>query len=695
MNVQIRSILSASAGFAAVLLVILGVTRWIVQPAFQELEQAQALEDGFRARAVIQGELRQLDQKLGDWAEWDDAYAFAANPNPAFIQSNLGDWSVLENSTHLNLCVILDRQGRRLYGGGYDSDLGGAVLPAAFADDPPAIWTTLRPALDQEEAWAGLLLTEYGLLLLAARPILTTQGTGPPRGLLIFGRFLDEPLGRALAIAVAFTDVTERQRVEDELRRRDRLLEATADAMGILLSGHDLNEIVGVALAILGQAVAADRVYIFQNHIDPATGAPLMSQLYEWSADSTTPQIDNPDLQNLPYQDFTPRWYPILAAGAAVKGLVREFPETERLILEPQAIRSILVLPIRLDDYFWGFIGFDDCHADRVWTAIEENILRNAGAALGHTYVRLRAEAALRESEEQYRTLVDNLNIGVYRNTGGSQGWFLQANPAIIQMFGYESEADFFQVSVSDLYANVEEQQNFITEILSQGQVANKALHLRRQDGTTFWGAVTARVVYDDQGEVKWLDGVIEDITERQQAEARQGLAAVVFEAAREAILVTDAAGKILAVNPAFTTLTGYAEAEVRGRSPRRLWAERQPEAYFQAIGQTVAHEGAWEGEFWVRRKDGERRAALANLAVVRDATNQVTHYVAIATDITASKVAEQRIAHLAYYDMLTDLPNRALLVQRAELALALAARRREALAVLLLDLDRFKEVND
>ena len=80
---------------------------------------------------------------------------------------------------------------------------------------------------------------------------------------------------------------------------------------------------------------------------------------------------------------------------------------------------------------------------------------------------------------------------------------------------------------------------------------------------------------------------------------------------------------------------------------------------------------------------------------MVRDATNQVTHYVAIATDITASKVAEQRIAHLAYYDMLTDLPNRALLVQRGELALALAARRREALAVLLLDLDRFKEVND
>ena len=199
MSIQLRAILTAAAGFTAILLVIWGVDHGIVQPAFVELERTQALEDGMRARAVIQGELRQLDQKLGDWAEWDDAYAFAANPDPAFIQSNLGDWGVLENSTHLNLSVILDRQGRRLYSGGYDSDLGGAVLPAAFAGDPPAIWAALQPGLEQEQARAGLLLTEHGLLLLAARPILTTQGLGPARGLLAFGRFLDEPLQRTLA----------------------------------------------------------------------------------------------------------------------------------------------------------------------------------------------------------------------------------------------------------------------------------------------------------------------------------------------------------------------------------------------------------------------------------------------------------------------------------------------------------------
>jgi len=108
-----------------------------------------------------------------------------------------------------------------------------------------------------------------------------------------------------------------------------------------------------------------------------------------------------------------------------------------------------------------------------------------------------------------------------------------------------------------------------------------------------------------------------------------------------------------------------------------------------------VASQGVWQGEFWNRRKDGVLYLVLATISQVRNAAGELTHYVSIATDITQQKEAEQRIEHLAYYDALTDLPNRSLLAQRAELALALAARRDEELALLFLDLDRFKEVND
>jgi sensor domain CHASE-containing protein len=133
MNAKVRAILSVALGFAAVLLAIWAVNRWIVQPAFVELEQAQALEDGVRARAALQSELRQLGNEMGDWSEWNDAYRFAQDRNPTFVQSNLGDWRVLEKNSHLNLCIIVARDGQILYSGSYDSDLGGPVSLTAFA----------------------------------------------------------------------------------------------------------------------------------------------------------------------------------------------------------------------------------------------------------------------------------------------------------------------------------------------------------------------------------------------------------------------------------------------------------------------------------------------------------------------------------------------------------------------------------
>jgi len=183
------------------------------------------------------------------------------------------------------------------------------------------------------------------------------------------------------------------------------------------------------------------------------------------------------------------------------------------------------------------------------------------------------------------------------------------------------------------------------------------------------------------------------DISERKRVEERLRLAGAVFESAQESIMVTDASGRMVAVNPAFTALSGYEETEVLGRNPQFLRSDRHSD-HFTALWQTVAQEGAWQGEFRGRNKNGDLFTVLTTVSAVCDA-EQVTHYVVIATDITHLREAEQRIEHLAYYDALTNLPNRTLLAQRAELALALAARRNESLTLLLLDLDRFKEVND
>jgi len=172
-------------------------------------------------------------------------------------------------------------------------------------------------------------------------------------------------------------------------------------------------------------------------------------------------------------------------------------------------------------------------------------------------------------------------------------------------------------------------------------------------------------------------------------------LAMVVFESAREAILITNAQGYIVTVNPAFSALSGYSEAELRGQNPRLFQSGHQSATYYTALWLTLQREGLWQGEFWNRRKDGGLYIVLTTIREVRNAEGRITHYVSIATDITEQKETEQRIKYLAGYDALTGLPGRALLAERAELALALAARRREPLTVLSLDLDQFKEVNE
>ncbi|PSJ22777.1 diguanylate cyclase [Halomonas sp. ND22Bw] len=197
--------------------------------------------------------------------------------------------------------------------------------------------------------------------------------------------------------------------------------------------------------------------------------------------------------------------------------------------------------------------------------------------------------------------------------------------------------------------------------------------------------------------------GYLQDLREaleardRALAESRESLqlAERVIDASLEGIIITDPQTRIRFVNPAFTHMTGYSLEEVVGRTPAVLSSGRHDAVFYRDMWNTLQQGGFWRGEIWNRRKSGELYLELLTISAIRDERGEVTHYAALFTDITHIRENEERVRHLAYYDPLTGLPNRRLLDDRLALAIRHAHRQGRRLAVLFLDLDHFKQVND
>ncbi len=180
----------------------------------------------------------------------------------------------------------------------------------------------------------------------------------------------------------------------------DRLLQGIAIATNRLLTVNNDHQAIQSALDALGPATDVDRIYIFENHPHPVTRQPAMSQRWEWVAPGVVPEIDNPELQGLVYADILPRWYEVLSQRQPVLGLIQDFPPSERELLEPQGIQSILVVPIFIRDTFWGFAGFDDCHQERCWSDSTRATLMAIASSIGGAISQRRADATLKQLNE-------------------------------------------------------------------------------------------------------------------------------------------------------------------------------------------------------------------------------------------------------------------------------------------------------
>jgi len=205
--------------------------------------------------------------------------------------------------------------------------------------------------------------------------------------------------GQVAGICGIARDISYLKDAETELQKRDRLLTASASAAYSLLVNYDIDQIIIDVLQLLGVAVEADRAYIFENQI--VDGVVFMSQRYEWTRGHVDPQINNPVLQGLPYLPDSFNFYEAISRGRPYGGLVKDLPESEEAYLTPQGIISILIVPIIVDDRLWGFIGFDDCERERVWTNNEVSVLQVAAGSIGGSIVRSRTRRELERAKDE------------------------------------------------------------------------------------------------------------------------------------------------------------------------------------------------------------------------------------------------------------------------------------------------------
>ena len=235
----------------------------------------------------------------------------------------------------------------------------------------------------------------------------------------------------------------------------------------------------------------------------------------------------------------------------------------------------------------------------------------------------------------------------------------------------------------------------YLWDIISGGGIWYGDLHNRRKNGTLYWERARIAGVKNQQGEIINYIAIKEDITQLKQDEKQLRLASAVFETAAEAIVVTDSENCIQVINPAFSRITGFSRSEVVGKNPSVLSSGQHDKHFYDVLFETLSSSGSWEGEIWNRRKSGDIYPEWLRISTMRDEFGKLEGYVALFHDISKRKKSEEHIVHQANYDVLTGLANRKLFTERLTWALDRADREQDRVALLFIDLDRFKQVND
>ena len=317
------------------------------------------------------------------------------------------------------------------------------------------------------------------------------------------------------------------------------------------------------------------------------------------------------------------------------------------------------------------------------------------GKSLAHVLFRditerRRVENEVRSREARYRGVVETSPDGFL--VIDVQGRLLETNDAYARLSGYSRE-ELLRMTLSDLEAKEEpaETSSHVAMVMRDGHDRYETLH-KRKNGSV-WPAEVVVTYWPLEG--GRLFAFLKDLTKSRQAEDYLRVATLIYQSSAEAVMVTDEQNRIIDINPAFVRQTGYTLEEVRGKNPSLLKSGRHDRRFYRKMWRDLQQKDHWQGEIWDRRKDGSLHAKFSSIRVIRHADGRVFRHIAQFFDITEQKHKEELIWRQANYDPLTELPNRRLLQDRLERETRRTRISGQPLALLFIDLDRFKDIND
>ncbi len=452
--------------------------------------------------------------------------------------------------------------------------------------------------------------------------------------------------GQLIGVLGIARDITYRKQVELELLQRENYLFALNEAKEILATTNQKN-VFQQFVNILGAASNASRTYIFINHTSK-TGEALVSQKAEYCAEGIKPEIDNPDLQSLIYDEILGRWYIALSKGKIIVGKVRDFPKSEKEFLELEDIKAILIIPIISENKFVGFIGFDNCISDREWDTAEQNYLKVAANDLAQFIERNKILKELREekefSENALNSLYDNFAIV------DMEGKFIRWNNRLKVVSGY-SNKEISSMTITDFFRK-EDKKAILTGIVKEN--ARDEVTLVTKNGRHIPYELSGSIIKNSKGEPAYTCGIGRDITERKIAEEQlktsKEFAENLLETANSIVVTLDTDANIKTFNKHAEQLTGYTKEEIIDKNWFEIFT---PPLYTQSI-QTAFNKKIdsktdnSQFENPILTKSGEERIISWSNNITYNNAGKINGLMSIGVDISERKQTEDnlRIQH-------------------------------------------------